>query len=64
MAKAEADAEAAKIAADTAADDEEESERSSDEERPVGIVQPKFKIVHSYPMDMMDAWEGHQGTIE
>ena len=44
-------------------DDEEKSEES-DQERPTSIVQPKFKIVHSYPIDMMDAWEGHKGTVE
>ena len=27
-------------------------------------MQPKYKIVHSYPVDMMDAWEGHKGTVE
>lgn len=57
--KAKADAEAAKITADMEADNDDDSDKSSDEERPVGIVQPKYKIVHSYPADMMDAWEGH-----
>ena len=45
-------------------DEEEESEKSSDEERPQGIVQPKYKVVHSYPHDMMDAWEGSRDTLE
>jgi len=53
----------AKRAADKAAgivpDDEEDEEEEKEEERPVGIVQPKFKIVHSYPHDIMDSWEGH-----
>lgn len=60
-AKAKADAEAA---AKKAQEEDSDSEKSEDEERPVGIVQPKYKIVHSYPHDMMDAWEGHQGTLE
>ena len=51
-------------AGQTTLEEDEESERSSDEERPSGIVQPKYKIVHSYPNDLMDAWEGHQGTLE
>ena len=42
-------------------DDEEEDEV---EPRPKGIVQPKYKVVHSYPHDIMDAWEGHKGTME
>ena len=62
-AKAEADAKAAADKA-KAEEEEEDSDKSSDEERPDGIVQPKYKIVHSYPHDMMDAWEGHQGTLE
>jgi len=63
--KAKADAEAGKIAKD-AEDEDDDSEKSSDEERPAGIVQPKYKIVHSYSQNdfMMDAWEGHQGTLE
>ena len=44
--------------------EDDESEKSSEEERPTGIVQPKYKIVHSYPHDIMDAWEGHKGTLE
>ena len=27
-------------------------------------MQPKYKIVHSYPHNIMDAWEGHKGTLE
>ena len=60
--QAKKDAEAAQAAVDN--DDDEESAKSSDEERPTGIVQPKYKIVHSYNNDIMDAWEGHQGTLE
>ena len=45
-------------------DTEEEHSDASDNDRPESIVQPKYKIVHSYPMDMMDAWEGHKGTVE
>ena len=43
----------------------EESDSDSDkEEKPTGIVQPKYKVVHSYPHDMNDYWEGHKGTVE
>ena len=55
------EAEAAQAAQDA---EEEDSEKSSEEERPAGIVQPKHKIVHSFNNDLMDAWEGHQGTLE
>ena len=27
-------------------------------------MQPKYKIVHSYPHNIMDSWEGHSGTLE
>ena len=27
-------------------------------------MQPKYKLVHSYPHDMMDAWEGSRDTLE
>jgi hypothetical protein len=27
-------------------------------------VQPKYKVVHTFGVDMMDAWEGHKGTVE
>jgi len=44
---------------------DDDSEKSSEEEeRPTGIVQPKFKVVHSYPHHLIDAWEGHKGTLE
>ena len=39
--------------ADEASGDEEE------EERPTGIIQPKYKIVHSYPVAVEDAWGGY-----
>ena len=32
--------------------DEEEEEVSEEEERPTGIVQPKYKIVHTYPINI------------
>ena len=51
-------------AAGIVADEDEEEDKESDEERPTSIVQPKYKIVHSYPHEIMDAWEGHQGTLE
>ena len=43
--------------------DEDESEKS-DDERPTGIVQPKYKIVHSYPANLGDHWEGHKDSVE
>jgi len=50
---------------DTKEDSEEEVSEESDQERPTRIVQPKYKIVHAFPNDtMMDAWEGHKGTME
>lgn len=51
--------EAAQAGQTTTNAEDEDSEKSSEEERPTGIVQPKYKIVHSYPNDIMDAWEGH-----
>ena len=30
------------------------------EERPSGIVQPKYKIVHSYPVSISDSWGGYE----
>lgn len=44
--------------------EEDEQDAESDEEKPEGIVQPKYKIVHSYPVDMMDSWEGHKDAVE
>ena len=64
MAEEEKAKKAAEDAANGVDDEEDESDKSSDEERPTGIVQPKYKIVHSYPHNIMDAWEGHQGTLE
>ena len=64
MAEEEKAKKAAEDAANGVDDDEDESDKSSDEERPAGIVQPKYKIVHSYPHNISDHWEGHQGTLE
>ena len=36
--------------------EEEEASEKSDDEKPKGIVQPKFKVVHSYPVDIGDSW--------
>lgn len=47
-----------------AENDDDDSEKSEEEERPTGIVQPKYKIVHSFPNEIMDHWEGHKGTLE
>ncbi len=27
-------------------------------------MQPKYKVVHTFPFDMMDTWEGHKGSAE
>ena len=35
---------------------EEESGEEEDEPRPVKQVRPKFKIVHSYPVDLQDSF--------
>lgn len=51
-------------AASPAAEDDSEQSGSEEEERPTGIVQPKFKVVHSYNHDIMDSWAGHEGTLE
>jgi len=39
-------------------------ESSSDEEvvveeKPTGIIQPRFKMVYAYPVDMGDSWGGY-----
>lgn len=43
---------------------EEELDEKSDDEKPEGIVQPKFKVVHSYPVDIGDTWQGHRDAAE
>jgi hypothetical protein len=43
---------------------EEEFDEKSDDEKPEGIIQPKFKLVHSYPVDIADSWEGHKDASE
>lgn len=40
-------------------EDESEDEDKMIEEKPEGIIQPKYKIVHSYPVDLGDAWGGY-----
>lgn len=40
-------------------EDEEKSEEEEDEVRPSGIIPPPYKIVHSFPADMGDAWGGY-----
>lgn len=39
--------------------EEEEEVVQVPEEKPTGIVQPKYKVVHSFPTDMGDAWGGY-----
>ncbi len=43
---------------------EEELDEKSDDEKPEGIIQPKYKVVHSYPVDLQDSWEGHKDASE
>ena len=43
---------------------EDDKEVAEEEQRPTGIVQPKYKVVHTFAVNMMDAWEGHKGTAE
>lgn len=40
-------------------DDESEKEEEEEEVKPTSIIMPKFKIVHSYSLEMMDAWGGY-----
>lgn len=40
-------------------EEEEEEPEAMIEERPTGIVQPKYKIVHSYPSNIQDSWGGY-----
>ena len=40
-------------------DDAEESEKEEEEVKPDGIVQPPYKVVHSFPADVGDAWGGY-----
>ena len=40
----------------------EESSENEDEmieEKPSGIIQPKYKLVYSFPIDVGDSWEGY-----
>ena len=39
-------------------------DEKSDDEKPEGIIQPKFKVVQSYPVDMGEHWEGHKDSSE
>lgn len=43
---------------------EDEIDEGSGDEKPEGIVQPKFKVVHSYPVDIGDTWQGHRDASE
>ena len=38
----------------------DEASEEEEEQRPEGIIQPKYKIVHSFPIDMGDSWGGYQ----
>jgi len=39
--------------------DEEDQPAIEDEPKPTGIVQPKYKIVHSYNVEIEDTWAGY-----
>ena len=43
---------------------EDEIDEGSGDEKPAGIIQPKYKVVHSYPVDLGDSWEGHKDSAE
>ena len=40
-------------------EDEEEEQEETPEERPAMVVQPKYKLVQTYPADLGDAWAGY-----
>ena len=49
-----------KEASETFDNEEDEVEEPVEEEqRPTGVIPPKYKVVHSYPVDMGDAWGGY-----
>ena len=54
-----AEAAAANAALEAPESESEESEGDI-EEKPTRVVQPKYKVVHSYPVDLGDSWEGYQ----
>ena len=43
--------------------EDDEDEKAEEEPMPKSVVQPKYKVVYSYPVEMQDCWEG-PGTIE
>jgi len=51
-------------AAQAVIEQEEELSEKSDDEKPAGIIQPKFKVVHSYPVEIGDTWQGHKDSVE
>jgi len=63
-AQAKEEADKIKALEDEKKGDEEDDDEEKEEPRPDGIVPPKHKIVHSYPVDLQDAWEGHKDSIE
>ena len=40
--------------------EESEQDEEDNEPKPTGIIQPKYKLVHSFPTDVGDAWGGYQ----
>lgn len=47
-----------------AAAEPDDIDAKSDDEKPDGIIQPKFKVVHSYPVDIQSSWQGHADALE
>ena len=48
-----------KEASSTFDNEEEQVQPVEEEQRPTGVIPPKYKVVYSYPTDMGDAWGGY-----
>ena len=42
--------------------DEEDEDKEAEEPMPTSVVQPKYKVVYSYPVELQDCWEGHASS--
>lgn len=40
-------------------DEDSDEEKEREEPMPKSVVQPKYKVVYSYPVELQDHWEGH-----
>lgn len=47
------------LASQTFDEDEEEEMPAIEEAKPTSVVAPRYKVVHSYPTDIGDAWGGY-----